>query len=173
LPWPKGETWFFTGGPHAAWGNGTPWGALDFTTASVSGCSTLPEWVTAMADGVVARSTNGEVAQALDPSGDERIGWSMLYLHLAGEGRVKAATPVKLGDRLGHPSCEGGLAIAAHVHVARKHNGEWLNAQSPIPFDLAGWVAAEGDVEYDGTLTRGNERREACECKLPKVNGVQ
>ena len=35
LPWASNETWFFTGGPHAAWGRGTPWGALDFTTSSV------------------------------------------------------------------------------------------------------------------------------------------
>lgn len=173
LPWAQGELWFFTGGPHATWGNGTPWGALDFTTESVSGCSTLPEWVTAMADGAIARSTKGEVAQALDPSGDERIGWSVLYLHLATDGRVQAGTRVRQGDRLGHPSCEGGLAIAAHVHVARKYNGEWITAQGDIPFVLGGWVAGEGDAQYEGTLTRGQDRREACECKLPLVNGVQ
>lgn len=172
LPWTRGEMWFFTGGPHSSWGRGTPWGALDFTTASVSGCGELPEWLTAVADGVITRSINGEVGLALDPSGDERIGWSVLYLHVSHNGRVAQGKLVKAGDRIGHPSCEGGLAEAAHVHIARKYNGEWINAEGAIPFDLGGWVAGEGDQEYDGTLTRGDQTRQSCECKLPNVNGV-
>jgi hypothetical protein len=172
LPWTKGETWFFTGGPHATWGSGSPWGALDFTTASVNGCGDLPEWVTAMASGVITRSINGEVSQALDRSGDERVGWSVLYLHIGSAGRVVAGTHVKTGDQIGHPSCEGGLSMAAHVHIARKYNGEWIGADGVISFDLGGWLASEGPFEYDGTLTRGSAKRESCECKLPSVNGV-
>jgi hypothetical protein len=125
-----------------------------------------------MSDGVIARSIHGEVAQALDPSGDERIGWSMLYLHIASEGRVKVGAKLKSGDRIGHPSCEGGLAMAAHVHIARKFNGEWLNADGAIPFNLGGWIAQEEPYEYDGALVKGHERRESCECKNPGVNGI-
>jgi len=173
LPWAVGETWLFTGGPHAAWGRGTPWGALDFTTASVSGCSVLPEWVTAMADGVITRSSRGEVVQSLDPSGDDRIGWSVLYLHLGSRDRVAAGTRIRRGDRLGHPSCEGGISYAAHVHLVRRFNGEWINAVGDIPFIMNGWQAAEGGKEYDGLLKRGETSREACECKNPAVNGVK
>jgi hypothetical protein len=35
---------------------------------------------------------------------------------------------VKTGDRIGHPSCEGGAANATHVHIARRYNGEWIPA---------------------------------------------
>jgi len=172
LPWRKGERWYFTGGPHSAWGAGTPWGALDFAPASVAGCTELRDWVTAVADGVVARSTTGEVVLSLDPSGDERVGWSVLYLHIGSRNRAPAGARVKASDLIGHPSCEGGFAIAAHVHLARKYNGEWLNAQGDVPFDLEGWIAVEGGREYDGALVKGSQRREACECKRPDYNGI-
>jgi murein DD-endopeptidase MepM/ murein hydrolase activator NlpD len=172
LPWSKGEMWFFTGGPHATWGTGTPWGALDFTSVSAMGCNVIPEWVTAMADGVITRSTKGEVVQSLDPSGDDRIGWSVLYLHIASRMRVRTGISVKRGYRIGHPSCEGGLAQGAHMHLARRYNGEWINIEGDIPFEIGGWVAGEAGSEYDGVLIRDNQRREACECKLPTVNGI-
>ena len=172
LPWRKGELWYFTGGPHSAWGSGTPWGALDFAPASVAGCTPLRDWVTAVADGVVARSADGEVVLSLDPSGDERVGWSVLYLHIASRNRPPAGARVKAGDLIGHPSCEGGFAVAAHLHLARKYNGEWLNAQGNPPFVLEGWMAIEGKREYDGALVKGDQRREACECKQPNYNGI-
>ncbi|MFH1485920.1 MAG: hypothetical protein ABIH46_07610 [Chloroflexota bacterium] len=37
LPWPIGQSWIFTNGPHEAWGAGTPWGALDFQPPSSIG----------------------------------------------------------------------------------------------------------------------------------------
>lgn len=172
LPWRKGEMWYFTGGPHSTWGPGTPWGALDFTSVNVAGCTELQDWVTAVADGVITRSVRGEVGQSLDPGGDERIGWSVLYLHIGSRNRVPAGARVKAGDPIGHPSCEGGLAQAAHIHLARKYNGEWINAQGAAPFDLEGWVAVEGEREYDGALVKGNWRREPCECKYPDLNGI-
>lgn len=172
LPWRKGEMWYFTGGPHSTWGPGTPWGALDFTPINVAGCTELQDWVTAVADGVITRSVRGEVGQSLDPSGNERIGWSVLYLHIGSQNRIPAGARVQAGDPIGHPSCEGGLAQAAHVHLARKYNGEWINAQGETPFDLEGWVALEGPREYDGALVKGDLRREPCECKYPDLNGI-
>ncbi len=139
---------------------------------SVQGCTELTEWVTAVADGVVTRSKNGEVVQSLDPSGDDRIGWSILYLHIGSPDRVAVGARLKQGDRIGHPSCEGGITDGAHVHVVRRYNGEWLNAVGDVPLDLGGWTAAEGAVEYDGTLSNGKITREACECKELSVNGV-
>ncbi len=172
LPWSQGETWLFTGGPHSTYGSGTPWGALDFAPWSVQGCRELNDWVTAMADGVIARSEFGQVVQSLDPSGDERIGWSVLYLHIATRDRVAAGTPVRRGERIGHPSCEGGISTGAHVHVARKYNGEWINAEGDIPFIVGGWTPAEGRREYDGTLRRAGQVREACQCKERDKNGI-
>ena len=172
LPFARGETWFFTGGPHSAWGRGTPWGAIDFAPRSVLGCRRLKDWVLAAADGVITRSAHGELVQSLDPARDERIGWSLLYLHLASEGRAPLGAQVKAGDRLGHPSCEGGVSNGAHLHLVRRYNGEWLNSIGATPFIIGGWRVAESGAEYDGLLTRGRERREACECKKPEVNGV-
>ncbi len=172
LPWKKGELWYLTGGPHSAWGRGSPWGAIDFTPSTVFGCRELSEFVVAMADGVITRSARGEVVQSLDPSGDDRIGWSVLYLHIGSSDRVATGTRIKRGERIGHPSCEGGISNGAHVHIVRRHNGEWVNGTGTAPFLLGGWVVEESLNEYDGFLARGRERREACECKKPTVNGI-
>jgi LasA protease len=172
LPWAKGETWLFTGGPHSAWGTGSPWGALDFTSMSAYGCNELDDWVTAMIPGVIARSFNGEVVESLDSSGDEHTGWSILYMHIRSDDRVKVGDRVKAGDHIGHPSCEGGVTNGSHVHLARKYNGEWLNAAGAIPFIIGGWKPSEGDLEYDGSITNGSLTRTPCECKELYTNGV-
>ncbi|HRT92694.1 MAG TPA: hypothetical protein P5516_09465, partial [Anaerolineaceae bacterium] len=52
-----------------------------------------------------------------------------------------------------HPSCEGGSATGTHVHIARKYNGEWIEADSVVPFNLEGWVAKNGTVPYQGSLS--------------------
>jgi LysM repeat protein len=172
LPWTKGETWYFTGGPHSSWARGTPWGALDFAPFSTLGCTPLQDWATAMAEGRVVRSVSGEVVQSLDPRQDERAGWSVLYMHVGATGRAKVGDWLRAGDRIGHPSCEGGVAPAAHLHIARKYNGEWINADGALPFNIGGWVANESDSEYDGNLKRDTQTREACECKVNRMNGV-
>jgi hypothetical protein len=65
---------------------------------------------------------------------------------------------------IGYPSCEGGRSTGTHVHVARKYNGEWLPADSAIPFTLSGWVAHKGSAAYKGTLSKGGLIVTACEC---------
>ena len=172
LPWGKGETWLITGGPHAAWGIGSPWSALDFTPLGYTGCSSLFPFVTALAPGVVTRSVNGEVAQAVDPSGDERIGWSVFYMHIGTPDRAKVGEKLQTGSQIGHPSCEGGDATGSHLHLARKYNGEWIPASGSIPFNLSGWVANETRDEYDGTITNGDQTRTPCQCKDVNTNGI-
>lgn len=173
LPWAKGELWLLTGGPHETYGAGTPWGALDFAPMSVQGCQPLRDWVRAVADGVVARSLPGEVVQSLDPSGDERIGWSVLYLHIAADGRAPRGARLRAGERIGHPSCEGGFSTGAHVHIARKFNGEWVNAEGALPLVLGGWRAFEGPAAYEGSLIHADgTRRVPCQCKEPSRNGI-
>jgi LasA protease len=172
LPWPKGETWLLTGGPHSTWGAGTPWGALDFTSWNAYGCNELTDWVTAMADGVVARSINGEVVESLDPTGDEHKGWSLLYMHIGSPDRVQVGDRLKVGSRIGHPSCEGGVTNGSHVHLSRKYNGEWINGVGAIPFNLGGWVPTEGEQEYDASLANGKLTRTPCECKELNTNAI-
>ena len=53
-----------------------------------------------------------------------------------------------------HDPTEGGLATGTHVHVARRYNGEWISADTDIPFVLGGWVSAGDGEEYSGTLTK-------------------
>ena len=155
LPFGPGETWSFTGGPHLAWDAGSPYGALDFAPpGEAQGCVETDYWVTAVADGLVTRTGDGEVIQDLDGDGNEGTGWVILYMHIESRDRVQPGTTLRAGDRVGHPSCEGGISSGTHVHLARKFNGEWMSALGPIPFNLSGWISAGTGEEYVGTLTR-------------------
>ena len=155
LPFEEGVSWSFTGGPHASWGDGSTWGALDFSPpGDLYGCFSSNAWVTAVADGIIARSANGEVILDLDGDGLEQTGWVVLYMHIESRDRIPVGTQVKAGDRIGHASCEGGISTGTHFHIARRYNGEWIPAASDMPFDFEGWIAASDGTEYNGTLTR-------------------
>ena len=158
FPFLVGRSWSYTGGPHGAWEKDGSWAAIDFAPATtVSGCVGSDAWVTASGDGVISRSERGIVVLDLDGDGFEQTGWVIVYLHIADEGRTGAGRLVKKGDLLGHPSCEGGYATGTHVHMARKYNGEWVQADGPIPFVLNGWTVHAADTPYKGTLTRDGE----------------
>jgi murein DD-endopeptidase MepM/ murein hydrolase activator NlpD len=162
LPFNSGETWYFTGGPHGGWDSGSAWAALDFAPPGDNGsCLASPLWVTAVADGLVLRASNGALIQDLDNDGYEQTGWVILYMHVAEDGREQPGEYLFAGERVGHPSCEGGISNATHIHIARKYNGEWIAAGGSMPFDLDGWMASAGSIEYDGYLTRGGLTIEA------------
>ena len=165
LAWPfeHGTSWAFTGGPHAAWDSGTAWGALDFAPSDVMGCAVSQEWVTAAANGWIVRTDHGAVIEDLDGDGYEQTGWDILYMHMAAQDRVSAGTYVRIGEHIGHPSCEGGVANAAHLHLVRKYNGEWIAADGSLPFVLSGWTSSGNGTEYDGFLKRGTMTLEAAE----------
>ena len=184
LPFARGETWWLTGGPHGGWGDGSAWAAIDFVPdEEPTGCATSAAWVTAAADGVVVPGGTGQVILDLDgggadgqgpADGDRRTGPVLFHLHLAAEGRVAAGSRVRAGDRLGHPSCEGGFSNATHVHIARLYDGEWLAAAGTAPFDLGGWTAYGSPRVYDGGLKRADgEDRAACECRSVGGNDVR
>lgn len=162
LPFEPGVDWAFTGGPHGGWGDGSAWGALDFSPfVDTRGCFSSDEWVVAMADGIVLRAENGVVVQDLDGDGKEQTGWTILYLHIESRDRVKEGTVLKAGDRIGHPSCEGGVTDGTHVHIARRYNGEWIPADQDIPYVMDGWTSYGLGSEYDGTLQKGSAIIEA------------
>jgi murein DD-endopeptidase MepM/ murein hydrolase activator NlpD len=155
LPFVVGKKWAFTGGPHTSWGTGEPLAAIDFAPPTAAGgCINSLDYVVAMADGQVVRSEPAVVMLDLDKDGDERTGWVIFYLHLGTNEMVRPGVIVKQGDPIGHPSCEGGSATGTHVHIARKYNGEWIDADSAIPFNLEGWIAHNGSQPYQGTLRR-------------------
>ena len=174
LPWESGQTWYFTGGPHGGWGNDSGRAALDFVPGNESlGCAPSGEWATAAASGLVLHSENGQVVIDLDGDGFEQSGWTLLYLHVYAQDRVAAGAYVQRGQRIGHPSCEGGFSEATHLHFARRYNGEWIPAGSgPVPLVLSGWTTHEDEMLYDGTMTRGGEERVACECWDDEVNSL-
>ena len=89
-------------------------------------------------------------------------------MHIAAADRVPVGTFLHAGERIGHTSCEGGLANAAHLHIARKYNGEWIPADGDLPWVLDGWVSVGTGQVYDGFLRRGEEIKEACECREAK-----
>ncbi len=168
LPFEPGVVWAFTGGPHGGWSSETGWAALDFAPpAEDIGCQPSNDWVTAVADGMVVSAENGAVVQDLDYDGYWQTGWSVLYMHIDSRARVGFGTDVHAGDRIGHPSCEGGVSTGTHVHIARRYNGVWISADGDLPFVMDGWVSAGSGVEYDGTLTRGTQVLTAFDGRSP------
>jgi LysM repeat protein len=175
LPFPRGETWFYTGGPHGGWGAGSAWAAIDFAppddlNAKTSSCYVSDYFATALADGVIARISEGAVVLDLDGDGDETTGWTVLYLHIAAQDRVAEGTTVRVGDRIGRPSCEGGVSNGTHMHIARRYNGEWIPAscqdcppgEERVPFKLDGWTAVGlANQEYQGYLTKDGQSKVA------------
>jgi len=173
LPWQGGITWYLSSGPHGAWFDGSAWAALDFAPSDVMGhCGVSGQWATAAAPGRVLRSEEGQVLLDLDGDGHEQTGWVLFYLHVVPAEGIRPGVQLKQGDRIGHPSCEGGLADSSHLHIARRYNGEWMAADGPVPLVFSGWRAVNGLAAYDGKLVKGNEERHACECWDDKVNGI-
>ncbi len=167
LPFSSGQVWTYTGGPHPGWGAGEPFSALDFAPpCDHPGCANLDprDYVVAMAGGLVVRSGLDGVLLDLDGDGDERTGWDILYLHLAGGTRPPVGKQLQAGEMIGYPSSEGGEATGTHVHIARKYNGEWILASGVIPFNFDGWIAHAGSAAYMGTLTRNGLTVTACAC---------
>jgi len=118
-----------------------------------------------MADGIVVGSDFGAVTVDLDGDSYQGTGWVITYLHLESRDRVPVGTFVQAGDRLGHPSCEGGFTNGTHVHITRTYNGRWVSADGAIPFVMNSWVSTGIGSEYDGLLVRGDSVKEACECR--------
>lgn len=182
FPWAADETWYYTGGPHGGWGSGTAWAALDFVSGEeINGCEPSGQYATAVADGVIARSEWGVVVLDLDGDGFEGTGWTVFYLHLSSDDRqVEEGKVVRQGDPIGHPSCEGGVSWATHLHIARRYNGEWIAADcsgclldAPAPqLDFNDWLAYTFESEYDGALVKDEGYREACTCREP-INTIK
>jgi murein DD-endopeptidase MepM/ murein hydrolase activator NlpD len=173
LPWEAGQTWYFSGGPHAAWGEGSAWAAVDFAPPDVRGhCAVSAHPALAAAPGMVLRTHETQILVDLDGDGHEQTGWALFYLHATPVEGLEPGTRVAEGDPLGYPSCEGGLANSSHLHIARRYNGEWLAADGPVPMALSGWQAVAGLGKYEGKLVKGDQVREACECWEDEKNGL-
>jgi len=111
----------------------------------------------------------------LDGDGIEQTGWNLVYLHISTTGRARLGSWLNAGDRVGHPSCEGGRSTGTHLHFARKYNGEWVPAEGPLSFDLEGWKAKAGINIYQGWLIRDEEiiRSNLCGTATSHVSRTQ
>ena len=164
LPFEPRKAWNFTSGPHRAFGRGTPRAALDFAPPlNVSGCGPTDEWAVAVQAGEIIYAADGIVELAL---GD---GWEVVYLHIAARDRLPVGRSVQAGDRIGHPSCEGGEATGVHLHLARKYQGEWIPTDGFAPLVLSGWVSQAGAQTFEGALVKGDRVVEACPCASPET----
>lgn len=168
LPFAEGETWYYTGGPHGGFASGSAWAAVDFAPPAPPDelivqqgyCYISPFAVTAVANGVIARSGSGYVVLDLDGDGNEHTGWNIVYLHISSQGVVPIGTTVNTGDALGYPSCEGGVSAATHLHISRRYNGEWIPADCELcpdglktpPFIMSEWRVFLTTGEYQGTM---------------------
>ena len=168
LPFEPGRLWSFTSGPHKAWERESSLAAVDFAPASDrTGCLETDAWVTAVGDGPVVRIGKGIVVQDLDgaPAGNqpsksdrnEQTGWAILYMHIASNEQVKPGTYLRAGQRIGHPSCEGGPATGTHLHLARKYNGMWVAAGGSLPLTLDGWTVRAGEQPYQGIMIKDGQ----------------
>jgi murein DD-endopeptidase MepM/ murein hydrolase activator NlpD len=167
LPWAKGQGFYVTSGPHPAYADGSAWAAIDFGPPDILGnCFYSNEPNTAAATGVVVVARHGAIELDLDGDSHIQTGWVLQYLHLVldADTPVQAGQQVAEGDVMGYASCEGGQANSSHLHFSRRYNGEWIAASGPVPMNLSGWVVQPVLAAYEGTLKKGDQIREACEC---------
>lgn len=174
FPMEDGKLWFFTGGPHAGWVDGSPWAAVDFAPADQAGsCWPSGYWNVAAAPGVITSAESGRVVEDLDGDGFQGTGWALLYMHNGTEERIEVGQTVKTYDHIGHPSCEGGAAETSHLHFARLYNGVWIAADdAKNPMVLSGWTFAGDSQEYNGSMSREGKTRSAENQRLEELNGI-
>ncbi len=181
LPFPVGETWYFTGGPHN-YGGGTPgcvsgsgcprpWSAIDIAQPQIITCtpgSTAyagDRWVVASRGGNVIQSSQGLVVV------DHGDGWLTYYVHVSSVDR-RGTGGINQGDRIGHPSCEvppNGSTRGVHVHFAIWHEGQGFVDISGSA--LSGWSIQE-TTHYNGTMTREGITRRADTGRKPGINDI-
>ena len=175
LPFEPGVVWYFTGGPHNSWRDSAPWAALDFAPPLASpGCSESTDWVVAPSSGVITRIGPGLLAHTIGDSDTETTGWTLVYAHLRTDTFLRqVGQRVKAGERLGQPSCDGGLeSTGTHLHIARKFNGEWMPAGGPLKFVLGGWETVGEHRAYHGKLVEQHSGNSITACACEKNNQI-
>jgi murein DD-endopeptidase MepM/ murein hydrolase activator NlpD len=155
FPFPVGETWTFSGGPHQNSGNADfpyrrPRSAIDFARNSGS--------VRAAREGVVYRTSTCLNFIRIDHAGGFQTG----YYHLINEA-VSNGQTVNRGQHIGTASTGagcGGSASGAHVHFTLRQNGN----QIEIPgVDIGGYTVIDTTEAYDGCLRNVSTGNQICQ----------
>jgi LasA protease len=142
LPWEKGQTWRFAGGPHG-WSTAAarPWSSLDFAGGDGK--------VRATRIGVAFRMCqNSTWIQVRHPDG-----WTTDYYHLANLQVANGAQVYRgtyLGDTSTTVAC-GGTATGPHVHLTIRYNNNYLDWNGR---EIGGWTIYEGGAAYQGRAER-------------------
>lgn len=145
FPWPRQQHWFFTGGPHSAYGSPVRGSGIDFAPPPAS----PHKPVVAMADGVVRfagslpRTGYGNVVAV-----DHGNGWEVWYAHLATIA-VEPGQLVLRGRYLGEAGNTGN-SHGVHLHMELFRHGQRV-AWEQVPIE--GWYV-HGQREYTGFLQR-------------------
>ena len=179
LPFPKGETWFLTGGPHADGLSNDVRYAIDIAPPEVRKCPTDGSklvidnrMVTASASGQVILA--GDDKNRNDPSHSmvkikDANGLTEVYIHLTNT-KVKKGDNVSQGAPLGNPSCEyppGGRTEGAHVHEGLEKDGQAIPIDGVI---VGGWTIRNGSKNYNGTMTRTGEKTRTADVRRCKTD---
>lgn len=166
LPFPKGETWFLTAGPHEdGYSNGVKY-AIDIAPPEVVNCT--PGARIALENRTVTASASGKVTLVGNDNNREDPNHSMVdvkdkqglterYIHLD-HTKVKKGDKVKQGQALGDPSCEfppGGANTGIHVHVGLMKDGQAIPIDGAV---VGGWTIHDGVNGKDGTMTKDGEK---------------
>lgn len=171
LPFPVGNTWYFTGGPHTYSSSGSrPWSSVDFAPPEVTTCSSGSttyngRWIVAARGGTVITS---QTALVVIDHGD---GWRTYYSHVSGTDR-RGTGGINQNDSIGHPSCEvepGGSTTGIHVHFAIYQVGTgFVNITGS---SLSHWTISETS-HYNGTMTRQGVTRTATTGRYNGTNDI-
>ena len=162
LPWPAGDVWYYTGGPHHFDGSERqPRSGVDFQPVGVYGCNpeiAADRWVAAAAAGRTVDGVSDWLKLDHDGDGDAQTGWQSVYGHVA--HRPAEGVWIEEGARLGHPACRGGFTSGIHLHFGVKFENVW---QPIAAVTLSGWSIHAGDAGYEGAMYRpGSDDRRAC-----------
>lgn len=145
FPFPVGETWLFSGGPHS-----TNWSALDFAKNNGQ--------VVAARGGTVWRSGSCPNFIRIDHSD----GWKTGYYHLVNE-RVNNGQSVSRWQHIGNASTSigcGGSATGQHVHFSLRYGNNV--PQNIRGRDIGGWTVENTNTEYVGCLKRVGDVQRVC-----------
>ncbi len=151
LPWRKGKSWKFTGGPHG-WNTGydRPYAALDF-----AGRNAKDQRVRAAGGGRVYKMCSSKRGwiRIYHPNG-----YTTDYYHLTKNIKPRNGAKIKRGAPLGltgnDVSC-GGASYGRHVHFALLKGAKYVPVHNKI---IGGWKFVQGQA-YGGYAQRGNNKR--------------
>ncbi|MFN8444220.1 MAG: hypothetical protein U0175_25785 [Caldilineaceae bacterium] len=162
FPFAAGETWRFTGGPHAYNGcTDNVFSAIDFAPFGYSGCSdpvAEDRWITAPADGTVNAVTCGGCNVSINHGN----GWGTRVYHVVNPQVVKGEK-VNADTVIGNPSCApmgvscgacGGSATGVHQHIDLRYNGAFVPIEGT---QFEGWTV-HGEACYQGYLEKDGKQ---------------